>query len=594
MKNNIILKLERFRSPFSIFAFCLLLFAGCSDLLDPEANLSLTSEQVMTTYGNTQARAMAIYTFLPDGFFPIEDAMMASASDEAEHTQLTASIHNFNTGSWNAVSNPDQAWVRNFQGIYNANLFLANSDSVDLGYMKYDPDPATQRRYQERLDDIRRWKYETRFLRAFFYFELVKRYGGVPLIKEPRNLDEIDIPRSPLSDCIQFIVDECDSVATAEVMYLNYDDAFKEDLGRVTKGAALALKSRVLLYAASDLFNDPSWAAGYAHPELISLTDDKTRQERWEEAAIAANAVIRLDGTNYGWDGSYDTKFKSYNSKELILAKRNGYSNKFEKVNYPVGFNLGNSGTTPTANLVDDYEVVVSNSDVVPFDWTNPAHAANPYANRDPRLAYSVLTNNVRFKDRNIEAYTGGLDGKGIPNASRTGYYLNKYIYQDVDLLENQSRVHTWILFRLGEMYLNLVEAANEAYGPTGRPSNFLDIGFIQNAGLALNTLRATSAGMPRAIIPADKKEFRELVRHERRIELAFEDHRFWDVRRWMIAEETLGVPIRGVEITKTNDGFTYTPVEVEKRTFQSKMYFYPIPQKDLNIAKNWVQNPGW
>jgi hypothetical protein len=577
---------QTFHSPFSFLLFSFLLFTACNDLLDPEVNLSLTADQVMTSYSNTMNRALAVYTFLPDGFSSIDGAMMASATDEAEHTQLQSSIHKFNTGAWNPVDNPDGAWASNFSGIYNANLFLANSDSVNIDYLKYDPAPATQLLYQSYLENIHRWKYEVRFLRAFFYFELVKRYGGVPLIVDPVKVEDTDQPRQSLSACIQFIVDECDSAAL--VLPARYKD---EDLGRATKGAALALKSRVLLYAASDLFNDPSWANGYEHPELISLPDDKSRQERWEEAAQAALAVITLDDSGYSIVPvaimPYSDIFRTYNNAEIIFAKRSGSSNTFEKANYPIGYDLGKSGTTPSQNLVDAYEVKINNAQVLPFDWDNPAHAANPYSNRDPRLYETILTNGSSFKGRQVETYTGGRDGKGIADATRTGYYLKKYLDPNLDLLQDRKSVHTWILFRFSEIYLNFAEAANEAYGPMVRPA-----GSDWFAYRAYSQIRLRVTMSP--LFTTDKSRMKEEIRHERRIELAFEDHRFWDVRRWMIAGETLNVPLRGIEITKNADNFDYKVTDVENRSFQPKMYFYPIPQKDLNIAKSWIQNPIW
>jgi len=573
-------KTKYFVVNITLFITVLILHA-CSNSLDPEAVTALIEKDVIYSYGNTQATANAIYTYLPDGLWNIDGAMMAAASDEAEYTIETNAIQKFNTGAWNAIDNPDGAWSKNFTGIYTANLLLTKCDSVRMDYLKYDPSPTAQQQYKTNLENIHRWKYEARFLRAFFYFELIKRYGGVPLLKTTVGLkdDYRNIPRSSLSECVQFVVDECDSAAT--VLPVKYAD---DDLGRATKGAAMALKSRVLLYAASDLFNDPSWAASYPHPELISLTDGKSRQARWEDAANAAAAVLSLAGTGYGLDPSYSNIFRTYNSPDIILARRNGWSNSFESTNYPVGYDLGNSGATPTQNLVDDYEM----KDGTVFDWNNPVHAADPYSNRDPRLAYSILTNNVQFKGRAVEAYTGGADGKGVTRATRTGYYINKYIDPDLDLLQGYTSVHTWILIRFSEIYLNYAEAVNEVSGPNGKAG-----GVITTARQAINNTVRKRVGL-RLINTTNKDQFREAIRHERRIELAFEDHRLWDVRRWMIAPQTLGVPARGIEITKNDTAFTYKVINVENRVFESKMYFYPIPQKELGIAKGWEQNPLW
>jgi len=585
------------------------LISACSDFLDPEVITNIKEDEIWT-FDRTIARANAVYTFLPNGFnkFTSGDtnnpnwAMMSSATDESEHTLETNPVQKFNTGSWTPMDNPDNAWSRCFQGIYTANMYLANSDTskVMMDHLKYDPT-----RYAEyRLDIaqiVQSW-YEVRFLRAFFYFELIKRYGGVPIITEPVTVqsDFTKFPRNTLSECVNFILNECDTVANH--LPAVYSD--ENDMGKITKGASLALKSRLLLYCASDLFNDPSWAGGYPHPELISLTDDgKSRSDRWREAAEAAAAVMQLmDQGIYGLNEDYPSLFVapgSYTSKEVILARRLAAQNNFEKNNYPVSYDLGNSGTAPTGNLVDDYEII-SGSGSVPFDWNNPDHAASPYRNikinnikrnRDPRMGFTVLVDSATFKGQTIEVWNGGKDWRGVPKASRTGYYLRKYVDPNLNLLNNQTSIHSWILIRLGEIYLNYAEAVCE----WTKDPNAIVGGVSLTARQAVSKIRNRSV-MPSvtAAVGASYDLFMNQVRKERRIELAFEDHRFWDVRRWMIAPEVLGAPVTGVEITKSQEGaYTYKPIVVENRVFEPKMYFYPIPQKELTIAQ-WEQNPLW
>lgn len=563
-----------------LFVSAALLFSACNDNLDPEVELTLTEKDVLHNYNNTQARAAAIYTYLPDGFQYIDGAMMASASDEAEHTIETSAIQKFNTGAWNALDNPDGAWNRCFNGIRTANLFLEKSDEVELDFYRLDPNPSQQEAYRTRLANIRRWKYEARFLRAYFYMELVKRYGGVPILTRTYGIgdDYQSVQRNSMEECFDFIIAECDSAAK------NLPPVYDEgDLGRATRGAALALKSRATLYRASDLYNDPSWSGGYAHPELISIAGGD-RQEQWDAAAQAAKAVFDLKEAQYDLATDYAGLFRTYNNAEIILARRNGANNAFESTNFPIGYDGGNSGTTPTQNLVDAYEMIDGTS----FSWQNAAHAADPYAKRDPRLDYTVVTNNSQFKDRAVECWEGGRDGKGVTRATKTGYYIRKYVDPNLDLLLGQSSIHSWILIRLGEIYLNYAEAMNEAYGPTD------DHGYGMTALDAVNAVRArTGVAMPAVPGSVGKEELRERIRNERRIELAFEDQRMWDVRRWMISPEILSAPIRGVNINKRGGTYEYTPFEVEKRVFERKMYFYPIPQKDINIS-HWPQNPLW
>lgn len=561
-------------------AALLLLVNACDSILDREVVLSLTEDDVLTLYNNTQSRAVAIYNYLPSGFRCVDGAMMASASDEAEYTLETSSIQMFNVGSWNAKNNPDGgSWWNNFRGIYLVNHFLANSDNLDLEMYRLNPDDIGHEQYQNRLDNIKRWKYEVRFLRAYFYFELIKRYGGVPVITRPVEIGD-SFPRNTLDSCVNFIVKECDDIALG--LPIKYTE--QENLGRATRGAVLALKSRVLLYAASDLFNSPEkWASDYANKDLISVkTID--RKERWKRAADAAKDVIDLADAGYALSNNYQGIFRSYTDTEIILARRDGASNDFEKANYPVGYDLGNSGNTPSLNLLDDYEML----DGTAFDWSNKNHAANPYKGRDPRLAFTILSNMTKFNGRPVECWTGGRDGKGVPRATKTGQYLLKYIDPELNLLEGRTSVHTWILIRLAEVYLNYIEALNE-YQPAH-----------SDIKIYYDKIRRRE-GIKMPVLPdrLDQDAVRQKIRHERRIELAFEDHRLWDARRWMIAADNemgkgvLNIPLRGLEILNRGGVPSYRPIEIEKRNFEPKMYLYPIPQGDLDIA-GWSQNPLW
>ena len=561
-------------------AALLLLVNACDSILDREVVLSLTEDDVLTLYNNTQSRAVAIYNYLPSGFRCVDGAMMASASDEAEYTLETSSIQMFNVGSWKAKNNPDGgSWWNNFRGIYLVNHFLANSDNLDLEMYRLNPDDIGHEQYQNRLDNIKRWKYEVRFLRAYFYFELIKRYGGVPVITRPVEIGD-SFPRNTLDSCVNFIVKECDDIAWG--LPVKYTE--QENLGRATRGAVLALKSRVLLYAASDLFNSPEkWASGYANKDLISVKPID-RKERWKRAADAAKNVIDLTDAGYALSNNYQGVFRSYTDAEIILARRDGASNDFEKANYPVGYDLGNSGNTPSLNLLDDYEML----DGTAFDWNNKNHAANPYRGRDPRLAFTILSNMTKFNGRPVECWTGGRDGKGVPRATKTGQYLLKYIDPELNLLEGRTSVHTWVLIRLAEVYLNYIEALNE-YQPAHSDIKIYYNKIRQREGIK----------MPELPDGLDQDAVRQKIRHERRIELAFEDHRLWDARRWMIAADNekgkgvLNIPLRGLEILNRGGVPSYTPIEIEKRNFEPKMYLYPIPQGDLDIA-GWSQNPLW
>ena len=544
--------------------------------LDRMVITGLTEDVANTNYGYTMGRAAALYLDLPAGFLSVDGAMMASATDEAEHTLETSGIQKFNVGSWDSYNNPDDAWSKYYAAIRKVNLFLENSNNVNLDANRLNP--AKQSVYLVQLAEVKRWKYEARFLGAFYYFELVKHYGGVPLLKRPMLIsdDYKNITRNTLADCIKYITDECDSAAT--ILPVTYTST---DLGRATKGAALALKSKVLLYAASELFNNTTWASGYAHPELISLTGDRTA--RWQAAADAAKAVMDLTGTGYTLSANYSSLFSisNFSNSEIILARRNGASNSFEIASYPVGYDLGKSGTTPSQNLIDTYEM--TNGKPI-TDQASGYDPLNPYSGRDPRLSLTVLTNNTTFKGRPVESWVGGRDGYGIELATKTGYYLKKYVDGNLDLLLGRTSVHSWVLIRLPEIWLNYAEALNECSAGHPDIKTYVDL-VRQRTGVAMPVL---PAGLSQA-------EMRDRIRNERRVEFAFEDHRFWDVRRWMLGTVYFKAPLKGMRITKNPDNtFTYQVIDVENRVFEPKMYLYPIPVSETLLATGLVQNPLW
>ena len=560
--------------------------SGCQKL-DPEFLTVTSKEQIVTNFENMEGMLSSLYTDLPDGLYNIWGgngaALMAAATDEAEYTYETNPVQYFNTGSWNAAVNPDDAWAKYNRAIRKVNQFLEDKGKID--FSRWKDDPERQEVYKQNLDKSIRWEYEARFLRAFYYFELVKRYGGVPILTHSLSLNEdfSAIKRNTLEECIDFIVQECDTAA----LHLPLDASMfpyvlANDLGRVTKLSALALKSRVLIYAASELFNNTSWSGGYAKSELISMPIGN-RSERWRAASNVAKEIIDLtSGITFA---SYRNLFTTnvFDAPEIFLCRRYPSTNSFEQYNYPVGIYNGQGGTNPSQNLVDAYEVKVDENTSRDFDWSNPAMANNPYENRDPRLELSVIVNNATFGNpaRNVEIWNDGRDAPPLQNATKTGYYIKKYVHE-LNLNTGGSAVHGWIIFRLSEIFLNYAEALNE-YSP-GHP----------DIKIYYDKVRSRSdVNMPGLPDGLTQSEIREKIRQEKRVEFAFEDHRFWDVRRWMMGE-ILGADLRGVRVSKSGNNFLYMPFVVESRIFLPKMYLYPIPQSDININGNLDQNPMW
>lgn len=552
---------------------------GCYDKLDQEMVTDLTKDQVDKEYEYKRYQATYLYSGLENGRTSIGNAMLASICDEAEYT-YNGSAEKFNTGAWNEYDNPDNVWDQMFTYIRYSNDFIASGNTIDLEAYRNDPDPNSQAIYETRMADMINLGKEARFLRAYYYFELIKRYGGVPLLYEMLDLDADfgSIKRNSLQECVDFIVKECtDLMDEDNGLPMSYN---AENSGRATCVAAAALKSRVLLYAASDLWNSSEWAAGYSYPELVSLDKGSDRLSRWKAAATAASECLALAAkAGLSLNTDYSTTGLSADSPEMILVRRESASNWFEKSNFPIGYTVGNGGITPSQNLVDAYEM----TDGRQFDWNDPQMAAQPYVNRDPRMAKTVYHNGSKFRETVIATYVGGRNGRGVPSATKTGYYLRKLVDESLDLLQNRSSYHCWPVFRLAEIYLNCAEALNEF-----DPSN---PAVIQ----CLNMSRQRyGVDMPLISDRLSQTEIREAIRHERRIELAFEGHRYWDLKRWMIAGDVLNAPIYGVEI-ENGETPEYRKVVVEQRVFSLKMYFYPIPQKVLSVASvDWPQNPLW
>ncbi|MDR1585283.1 MAG: RagB/SusD family nutrient uptake outer membrane protein [Prevotellaceae bacterium] len=546
-----------------IYLIPALLFTTGCDLLDTRIDTQIMEKNLETNFQYLFDMGYSPYANLNSGFYHIDNNIAAPMSDEAEQTAASSNSQIFNNGSWGPYNNPDDTYGRCYAGIRAAHIFL--DYSVDYTTkLALNRDTVSDGGYQYRRDvaDIAFLRAEAQTLIAYYYFELIKRYGAVPYVDKALSLDdETDLPRIAYHEIVDKIVAKIDEAADyLQVNWKNYDS--QRD-GRFTKGAALALKSRILLYAASKRDNPDN---------------DK---EKWKRAALAAYDVIQLN--QYSLASNYRTLFLESNSvteAEIIMSIRGGSSNEIEKANYPIGTPGGNSGVTPSQNLVSAYE------------YKSAPDPNNPYANRDPRLEYSVVTNNSQWNGRTIRMWQGddAEDAWDKTNASKTGYYLKKFLIENLYLIQDEKRIHNWTLFRYAEILLNYAEAMNEAYGPDN------DNGYGLTARQAVNQIRSRQGVAMPPVEAANDTEMRERIKHERRIELAFEGHRFFDLLRWKDAEYALNQPLKGVRVAKQGENFTYTEFTVENRIFSApKMYYYPIPQTEINKSKNVLhQNEGW
>ena len=474
--------------------------------------------------------------------------------------------------------------------------------------------------------NVNRMKGEAYFLRAWTYNYLVALYGGVPIITNVYGLnDDFAVPRKSYEECINFIVGQLDSAA----LYLpkSYPG---EQTGRATKGAALAFKARVLLYAASDLHADmSSYASGYAHPELLGYTSGD-RTARWTAAKNAAKVVI-----DSAWYSLYKANpssgdsiaqnfvelFTSKGTSEDILLqfftpKTDEDWDGYNPALYcgPNGYhNWGNN--TPLGDLVDEYEMKDGSS----FDWNNPTQKANPYNNREARFYATILYEGVQWRKRPADALLidpfsklqvghvfkmdgttqiwPGLDTREGPienwNGGKTGYYLRKWVDPSLDPQFVKQDV-PFKHIRLTEVFLNYAEAC-------------IELGQDAEALVYINMIRKR-AGQPD--INLTGAALKQAYRHERRIEMAFEDQRFWDVRRWIIGpqayKQTSAVEVKYLTSATVNgyrqsDGSTWGPPIYSKintpgdaRAWDNKMYFFPIMTDELNKNTALTQNPGY
>lgn len=552
-------------------------FTSCErGLLDDRPLDKTGAYDIFKDSTRVDAYVLGLYKYLPQGYNRFDNqAMLSSATDESAQCISNNGMTPFINGSWGPTSNPDAGWASNYEGIMMINVLFEN---IKMLY------PSTSETFKNSV------LAEAHFLRAYYHFELMKRFGGIPIITKTFTIhDSPDIPRNTFQDCVDFIVNECDSA----ILYLPTVEVAAR-VGRATGVGALALKSRVLLYAASPLFNGPD-VTGANNPLAGYGVADP---ERWKVAALAAHDLLTYyPGTislfNTGANGTlkYQNLFINpalAQNKENMVVKTRQQDNDIEKNNAPIGYTNAKGGICPSQNLVDAYEM--KNGKAI-GEAGSGYDEKNPYANRDPRFAATIQHNGATWWNRKIETFVGGLDAADADiNATKTGYYLRKFSDPAAIIFGNTKKgIHYFPLFRAGEVLLNYAEAMNEAYGPVADP-----YGDGKTAKWAVDEVRKR-AGMP-VIPPAglNYETMKRKIMQERRIELAFEEHRHWDIRRWKIAEEVLNEPIKGVRIEAGEKGNSYTYFDVEKRLFSSKMYLYPIPKSECYKNKSLVQNPLW
>ncbi len=492
---------------------------------------------------------------------------LASATDEAQYALETGAVNNYVNGGWSPANPYSNTWTKAYTAIADVNMYLEKIDQTDISDWKYNSD------YPNWMAQMELFPYELRFLRAYFYFELFKTYGDVPLVTTTlTNGQANNIERTPAEKIVQFIVEECDAIAP--YLPVTYGTEVGSEIGRATRVAVFALKARTLLYAASPLHNP---------------TNDKIK---WALAAEACKYVLdnaekwglKLStySSLWGHDAFYNT--------ELIFGIGRGENNTFEMANYPIGVENGSSGNCPTQSLVDQYEYQDNGETFAErFPGNIDLNTFNPYIGLDPRFAVTVVKNGDEWpsngaQKKAIETFIGGFNAAPKYGATPTSYYLRKYVDGScVTTADNQTRRrHTWILFRLGEFYLDFAEAAYHATGSAN------DNTFGMTANEAVNVLRSRSDIMM-PLFTEDGDAWVKRYERERLVELAFENHRFWDVRRWKKGAQYF----KTIQVATISSSLMLTR-STTTRQWDEKFNFYPIPQSELKKNPRLTQNPGW
>ncbi len=558
-----------------------LAFASCNYLDFDETNNLKTKEDMYKYFDTSKSMLTNVYSYMPQnasfsnvsGVIADQLSMRDCASDDGEFGAVAANIQNTNNGNWSSIKTFDDSWNL-YQGIRAANSFIAEIALVD--FTRYEHNSS----YKNWMKQLKYFPYEARVLRAHYFFELTRRYGDIAMPLEVLTEEEANtIGKTPFNEVINFIVSECDESAN------NLPDTYATEpgaeIGRVTKGFAMAVKSKALLYAASKLHN----------PSMDT--------EIWKRSAKAA-----LDIINTGLY-SLDPQESANNleSKEVVLMRINSDNTNFELLNFPLRFTEGGRASSlisysnfPSQNLVDAFETV--NGYKVTLENTgwvceDPAfNPQRPYENRDKRFYRAILANGMEFKENTIETFKGGADdGIVSQGGSPTGYFLRKYIQETTNFEpgKESANKHHWVIYRYAETLLTYAESMVNAFNDV----NYTDETYKYSALWAINEVRK-NADMP--VIPSmGKDEFMERLYNEWRVEFAFEDHRFWDVRRWKIADTTQR-ELYGVKIEKQADGtYNFYKNLYETRNWRDCMYLYPIPQSELYKNTNLnPQNIGW
>jgi len=581
-----------------------ILNTGCKKYLDQVPNDRITIEEVFRKKASSEQFLANVYSIVPDESNAIDGFPMVGCSDEADLTWAGGPNYPVNIGNLNPSNVIFDRWGYYYQGIRSATYFMNHiNENVEIRALN-----------GQQL--INQYQAEARFLRAYFYFLLMRQYGPVVLMGEDVTppdavASQMQIARSPFDDCVNYVVGELDKAA--EVLPLQPQrngQASDAEYGRITKGICLAVKSRLLLYAASPQYNGNTEVSSFKNQDGKVLISQTYNAEKWKKAADAAKAVIDLGLYSLYKDPSGNPIksldglfFNSWNSEQIFVRKGNDLGRW--DVHCTPRQAGGWCGLAPTQENVDAYfmadGLLPSESSLYSetgFTNVNGVQVYNMFMNREPRFYHDVTYNNSIWQGGTMNApapitfYVSGPNGRnGHPtDFSKTGYLIRKNVGPQTNVGAGgngqvQSRV--LILFRLGEIYLNYAEALNEFQPGSSEALTYL------NAIRERASIPRYGSGPNALPIPAGQAAMRAKIRAERRIELAYEGHRFFDIRRWKIAPQVMGT-MHGMDISKDGNDFYKRVATATPHLFRQSYYWWPITQYEMDRNRLLVQNPWW
>lgn len=598
-----------------LLAASLTLATSCSKYLDQVPDDRLTLEETFTNRATAEKFLANIYRNIPDEFGQRNPDVSKNAglwtggSDEAEYVWGFAQTNNLNIGNWDANSGfVNDYWNNFYRGIRSASFFMANIDKVSQDIT---PQLITQ------------YKNEARALRAMFYFYLLRMYGPVVLLGEDviapdAPSESVRLPRSSVEECVSYIATELQSAADN----LPVNPINDNNYGRITKGMALCYRLQTYLLAASPLYNGNTDLAALRNKDGKQLVSQTFDASKWKRASDAYKAYItqfvpatyslyRKNNSSGAYDPYLSCRdiFLDRFNNEIIMSRIEASieGRQYELTPYHNGKNSetrGSGGLAATQNQVDAFFMAngrkindpASGYQQTGFtDYKAPGspiatNTYNQWVNREPRFYVNITYHNSVWLNTNFgniitELTNNGNSGKatGGNDYSVTGYIVRKAM----GLGNWRESNRPVILYRVGNLFLDYAEALNESTPGDPDILNYLNQ-IRERAGIPQYGTGANA--LP---VPANQDAMRQAIRDERRSELAFENVRFFDTRRWKIAETTDNGPIYGLNITQNLPEFLKV-VPFETRVFNKRHYLFPIPSKDVNSDDLMVQNPGW